>query len=49
MVNEALNYARTPALTGGVVLSSNISPLAGLYALLEFRPRATCVTRSASS
>ena len=26
LVNEALNYARTPALTGGVGLSSNISP-----------------------
>ena len=26
LVNDALNYARTPALTGGVVLSSNISP-----------------------
>ena len=25
-MNEALNYARTPALTGGIVLSSNISP-----------------------
>ncbi|MDJ0365464.1 TonB-dependent receptor [Hymenobacter sp. H14-R3] len=26
IVNNALNYARTPALTGGLVLSSNVSP-----------------------
>ena len=26
LVNDALNYARTPALTGGLTLSSNISP-----------------------
>ncbi|WP_223650301.1 TonB-dependent receptor [Hymenobacter psoromatis] len=26
LVNNALNYARTPALTGGLTLSSNISP-----------------------
>ncbi|WP_460583086.1 outer membrane beta-barrel protein [Hymenobacter arcticus] len=26
IVNNALNYARTPAITGGLVLSSNVSP-----------------------